>query len=361
MDEQPPDIRPLILVVDDSRLMRVAARKILKEHFEVIEAEDGEAAWELIGKEAAFALVMSDLSMPHLDGLGLLDRIRADDDPRIRDLPVVIVTGAEDSSAAREQAMEKQSRLDGLTELLNERAFLEHGEQGLSYAVRHQSNLSLVRLEVRDFNKLFLRHGKAAAEQILKDMAAILKGHLRREDSAARLGMSQFGILLPGGTAAGVHSLMERIGAQITRLQYDFGSATFNAGIGSLEQLAQAGWTPLLEMAQQHLQQAKQAGENCISTPLDSAVVHGATPEAVPPPPSPEPETGEAVTAVETGPSPDVASALAMIERNAGDDLAPHLDTLVRQLLPLLDLWDQQHGGELSVCFQTLRRKLESR
>ena len=103
--DQTAESKPRALVVDDSRLMRVAAKKILKEHFEIEEAADGEIAWNMIQEDNGYAVVMSDLSMPNLDGLGLLGKIRESDDPVTSELPVVIVTGAEDDTAAKEQAL----------------------------------------------------------------------------------------------------------------------------------------------------------------------------------------------------------------------------------------------------------------
>jgi two-component system cell cycle response regulator len=64
-----PAAKPTILVVDDSRLMRVAARKLLNSDFEILEAEDGETAWDILQSNRQINLVMSDLSMPNLDGL----------------------------------------------------------------------------------------------------------------------------------------------------------------------------------------------------------------------------------------------------------------------------------------------------
>ena len=90
------DNKPTILVVDDSRLMRVAARKILKNDFDILEAADGEQAWTSLQENSHIILVMSDLSMPNLDGLGLLKRIRESESEELKCLPVIIVTGAED-------------------------------------------------------------------------------------------------------------------------------------------------------------------------------------------------------------------------------------------------------------------------
>jgi CheY-like chemotaxis protein len=97
--------KPTLLVVDDSRLMRVAARKILQGEFNILEASDGEEAWDVLQASPHVSLVMSDLSMPNLDGLGLLERIRTSDSADIQNLPVIIVTGAEDDDGSKTTAL----------------------------------------------------------------------------------------------------------------------------------------------------------------------------------------------------------------------------------------------------------------
>ena len=65
-----------LLIVDDSKVIRVTARKILRDHFETVEAVDGENAWEILNSAPPFSVVVTDLTMPNLDGYGLLERIR---------------------------------------------------------------------------------------------------------------------------------------------------------------------------------------------------------------------------------------------------------------------------------------------
>ena len=77
-----------ILVVDDELNMRLVLRAMLKkEGYEVATAADGLEALEILKKEK-IAVVATDLKMPRLDGMGLLDRITRDDPS----LPVVILT-----------------------------------------------------------------------------------------------------------------------------------------------------------------------------------------------------------------------------------------------------------------------------
>ncbi len=94
-----------ILVVDDSRVMRQALKKILAKVYGVVEAADGEEGWSRILEDPAVCCVYTDLSMPRLDGYGLIRRIRESGDPRVREMPIVLITGNEDSEGTRERAM----------------------------------------------------------------------------------------------------------------------------------------------------------------------------------------------------------------------------------------------------------------
>ena len=79
-----------ILIAEDSDLQSAALAEVLRdEGYQVVAAGDGEAAWELLRAED-FALLVADGRMPLLDGYQLCVRIRAD--PRLADLPVVLVT-----------------------------------------------------------------------------------------------------------------------------------------------------------------------------------------------------------------------------------------------------------------------------
>lgn len=80
-----------ILVVDDFPTMRRIVRNLLKEleFVNVDEAEDGAVGLEKI-KSGNYGLIVSDWNMPNMDGLAMLQAIRAD--PRLAKLPVLMVT-----------------------------------------------------------------------------------------------------------------------------------------------------------------------------------------------------------------------------------------------------------------------------
>ncbi|MBP0629645.1 MULTISPECIES: chemotaxis response regulator CheY [unclassified Cupriavidus] len=80
-----------ILVVDDFPTMRRIIRNLLKElgFVNVEEAEDGAAGLEK-ARDGSFQFVISDWNMPNMDGLSMLQAIRAD--ANIGKMPVLMVT-----------------------------------------------------------------------------------------------------------------------------------------------------------------------------------------------------------------------------------------------------------------------------
>jgi two-component system chemotaxis response regulator CheY len=79
------------LVVDDFSTMRRIVRNLLKElgFTNVDEAEDGAVALQKL-KGSSFDFVVTDWNMPNMDGLTLLQSIRAD--PALKTLPVLMIT-----------------------------------------------------------------------------------------------------------------------------------------------------------------------------------------------------------------------------------------------------------------------------
>jgi two-component system chemotaxis sensor kinase CheA len=88
-----PTREATILVVDDALTTRAMERSLLEvAGYRVEVAVDGLEAWRML-RGGGFDLVVSDVDMPRMDGFELTSRIRAD--PRLADLPVVLVTALE--------------------------------------------------------------------------------------------------------------------------------------------------------------------------------------------------------------------------------------------------------------------------
>ena len=101
MTEQSEE-KPEVLVVDDSKVIRLAAKKMLGADYVIHLAEDGLVGWEMVQQNTAISVVFTDLSMPNLGGMELLKQIRDSSNDAIANLPVVIMTGAEDSESTKQ-------------------------------------------------------------------------------------------------------------------------------------------------------------------------------------------------------------------------------------------------------------------
>ncbi|MGZ6341340.1 MAG: response regulator, partial [Candidatus Limnocylindrales bacterium] len=86
-----------VLVVDDSRVNRsLLMRAVQEQGYEVAEAENGQAALARLAGDGGRDIdaVLLDLEMPELDGYETLRRMKAD--PRLRHLPVIIISAVDD-------------------------------------------------------------------------------------------------------------------------------------------------------------------------------------------------------------------------------------------------------------------------
>lgn len=147
MNAEPRRSRGRILLVDDEdSLLRVTARLLTAEGYEVRTAKDGPTASALLA-ENTFDTVLSDINMPRMSGITLLQMIRERD----LDVPVILMTGVPDVNTAMqaiahgahlylskpldmhelEHAVAKAVRLNQVAKLKREAlALLDHGGLG---------------------------------------------------------------------------------------------------------------------------------------------------------------------------------------------------------------------------------------
>ena len=120
---------PTILYAEDSRFFRNQVKAYMEDMgYNVIEAEDGMIAWDLLQEhEKEISLVVTDIEMPNLDGLGLAKNIKSDD--RFSHLPIIAVTtlaGDEDVKKGKEIGIDDyQVKLDREKLLDSIRGFLK--------------------------------------------------------------------------------------------------------------------------------------------------------------------------------------------------------------------------------------------
>ena len=98
--EQPKPL-PTVLLVEDHVDSRMMYAEFLGEAFTVLQAGDGEQAWQILQTTQPDAVV-TDLSLPGVDGYELIRRIRSSE--TLRDLPVIALSGYAVDRAGREPA-----------------------------------------------------------------------------------------------------------------------------------------------------------------------------------------------------------------------------------------------------------------
>ncbi len=249
---------PRLLIVDDSRMVRASLVKQIRGRFDFREEADGEAAWQALVVDPSIDLVLSDISMPQLDGYGLLERIRSSKLPRLQHLPVIIISGDEDD-AAREKARrlgandfinkgtggaELLARLDSLARLARTRRELDEsraalaslavtdpvnglptesylarrGEEALAMARRHHGEISVMVFEIDRFDGLSLRHGGDVPQLLARKLSRILQTKVRHEDTVAQLAPGRFAVLSPVSDALNSATFAFRMQQAIAKL-----------------------------------------------------------------------------------------------------------------------------------------------
>jgi PAS domain S-box-containing protein len=93
------DGKPAVLVADDNADMRDYLRRLLSGRYDVEIVNDGQAALESARRRRP-ELVLSDIMMPHLDGIGLLRALRSDNN--LRDVPVILLSARAGEEASIE-------------------------------------------------------------------------------------------------------------------------------------------------------------------------------------------------------------------------------------------------------------------
>jgi len=93
---------PSILIADDNADMRQYLSRLLSDRYQIEAVADGQAAWEAMQRRRP-ALILSDVMMPRMNGLELLERVRADS--QLKDIPIILL-----SARAGEE-----SRIEGLS------------------------------------------------------------------------------------------------------------------------------------------------------------------------------------------------------------------------------------------------------
>lgn len=289
-----------ILIVEDEPVTRRLLEVFLSEWgYEVIVRSDGRDAWKLLKEPEGPHLVISDWSMPHMDGIELCRKIREvkrsnytyfiilSSKAHKKDMVKGLESGADDfiikpfdkeelrcrvKTGERivrlEQKIMRLAMTDPLTGLLNRRSFVERVETEVDRAVRRHTPVSIIMMDIDYFKKINDIHGHPVGDQVLAALGNMLSGLLRRYDLVGRFGGEEFIICLPGldwgeaeTVAERIRRHVEKMGIEISKQQTLIG-ITASFGVATLMPGMDENLESLIRKADNALYAGKAAGRN---------------------------------------------------------------------------------------------------
>ena len=291
-----------VLLVDDSRIVRTTISRLIRKTFDVREEADGEAGWQAISTDPSIVVVFSDIQMPKLDGFGLLERIRTSSDPRVKSIPVIVISGDEEDSTKKRarsagandfitkttDGTEILSRIDNLLHLVEAKQQLVVSKQAIdqtvtrdpitgtftphylvteggkhySHARRHGGSLSVLMFHIDSYADISEKVGKAVADQLLARIAKLVTGTLRTEDSMGRTSEAGFTVVFPGTSSQQALAFARRMHEQLQKAQVTYREQVLrivtSIGLAALDVDTVSTVEELMKLAQQRLKDAAQ-------------------------------------------------------------------------------------------------------
>ncbi|HRI93766.1 MAG TPA: diguanylate cyclase [Accumulibacter sp.] len=362
-----PKQRPRILIVDESRIVRTQFIQLIRDHYDFREEVDGEGGWQALVIDPSIQLVISALSMsmPVLDGDGLLARLRSSRLARLRQIPVLMIAGDDEAANARASALgasdfiaggigasELLARIDSVLRLAqaqnelreNPERDAQHPDTGLptrqrvevqaaqamSYALRHESPVSILIMGFDRFDALRNEHGEDLVKELHKRFASMLATKVRKEDSLGHYSGSDLAVVSPGTPYPACEAFANRlreafavanIAVHGKRLNLSVSVGVANTPVDRLNSASS-----LLTLAAQRLKTAQEAGGNRVVACGDRSSSR-----------QPAPRLGHAIDLIKAGHESAVIPHLLQL----GNEALPFLELLERELklgLPLAEL-----------------------
>jgi two-component system cell cycle response regulator len=116
-----------------------------------------------------------------------------------------------ESTMADNARLEHLAQTDPLTQLLNRRALAERITGEMERALRYDSSMALLLIDLDHFKQVNDTYGHLVGDDVLRDVGQLLRETIRGCDIVARYGGEEFLVLLPETDDAGAESFAERI------------------------------------------------------------------------------------------------------------------------------------------------------
>lgn len=252
------------LVVDDSATARKYTAELLRLYqFDVLEAEDGVEALDVIDRQQDIRLVITDYHMPRMDGFQLIKAIRRSY-PRESVAIIGISSVGSSTLSARfiksgandflnkpflleeffcrvqmnvdilDQLAElrEAATIDFLTGVRNRRSFYEVAGPLFAAARRGQAKVTIALLDIDHFKDINDQHGHDVGDVVLANVAELLAYQVRGTDVLARLGGEEFCILaLNILEEGGVKTYFDRLRQIFEETTIESPSGPFNVNV----------------------------------------------------------------------------------------------------------------------------------
>jgi len=168
--------------------------------------------------------------------------------------------------------LEHQASTDALTGLFNHRAFHDRLRQEVLRASAEHDTVALVMLDLDDFKKVNDVYGHGVGDQLLLQVADVLRASVRATDAVCRVGGEEFAIILPSGDLRTSIALAERIGVELGKLEAEAaGRITVSTGVAVGPEHA-ANPRELVACAEAAMMTAKTRGKGLI-VPFDETAL----------------------------------------------------------------------------------------
>jgi diguanylate cyclase (GGDEF)-like protein len=306
------------LVAEDSGSQRLTLVKLLENlGFEVTAVADGTEALAKLGA-MHFDLILTDLAMPSLDGIGLCRAVRAGESspstyvivltahteqPRllaafdagaddflskpinVRELQARVRAAqrivtlqrqlAEDARALRQAnlrleaanaQLSRTSSTDALTGLPNRRYVLECLQREWEAAGRAQRPLAVIFADIDHFKSINDRFGHDAGDIVIERVARAIRRTVRKMDVVGRFGGEEFVVVCPAAGEAEAQQIAERVRSAVEQERWSFAGTpvpvTVSLGVACAATVPGTESMALLRHADKALYEAKRAGRN---------------------------------------------------------------------------------------------------
>ena len=193
-------------------------------------------------------------------------KLRRGDHIKVGDTIFKYLAGS-DVEAAYHEEIYRMTIVDGLTQAHNKRFLFEQIDKEMSRARRYQRPLSLLMFDLDHFKNVNDTYGHLAGDYVLRELATIVRGRIRRDEVFARYGGEEFSLLLPETPLEGARQLADEIHKRVGQHSFVFDHqqipVTVSIGVSMLEDSMR---TPeeFVDAADRKLYEAKHKGRNLV-------------------------------------------------------------------------------------------------